>query len=367
MRRILASSFIAAVVAAGTALAVSPAANAAERPVDITNPQVLLGGVPVDPSTPLDTDDELRFQADWHVAGQVNAGDTFTVPLPSSFELVQSSPFSLMGEDGTPIAHCEYQATAILCTFLPDGPYRDPQGDIWFVGTLEQTAEGEPGPVWEVGGEPITLPVPTPAGPGSWHPGFGTDKSGTGEIIDGKAVLTWNVLLWPGSSPDDGQAVRRFDVSDTLTSASPNQPHTLVPGSFELTRYQQDPTDPTKGLIETRMILPLDGSYTAGYPNYLGETFSAPVVDDSATSFTFSIDDMAFGYQYRLRYTSVATGAVSFETDLFANDALVNGESKSATVTPKAFGGGGADAGEYTSFAVSKRLINNSDVVLPDS
>ena len=76
---------------------------------------------------------------------------------------------------------------------------------------------------------------------------------------------------------------------------------------------------------------------------------------------------MAYGYQYRLRYQSEAVGAVSFVGDQFQNTATVNGEEKPATATPVAYGGGGADAGDYTQFTIAKDLTNNTPATMPES
>jgi hypothetical protein len=365
-RRKIASTMIAALLLTGAAgVATASAAQAVEQPVTITNAKVLLNGVEVDPSTVIKTGQQLRFQADWSMTGQVAAGDTFTVPLPTSVQLVSSAPFFLV-EKGVNLARCVYNQDSILCTFQPGGPYGSPHGDIWFVASLKASTTGE-APKWDVGGSPIALPVPIPVTQGGWTPPFGTSKSGYGEIVDGKALMTWNVYMWPGSGPAANEAVRTFDVSDTLDSSSPNRPHVLVPDSFVLTRWQRDPADPTQGVPGSSVTLPLDGSYRAGRAGYLGETFSAPVVDSSRTSYSFTLDNLVYGYEYRLSYKTEATGAVSFATDLFANTATVNGKPLPATATPHAYGGGGAEASGYTSFSVTKHLTNNSPATMPDS
>ena len=368
-RRRLASTIIAALLLTGAGATTVSVAHAAERPATITDAQVLLNGSPVDSNTQIKVGERLRFQASWSIAGQVAAGDTFSVPLPSGVQLASAAPFYLM-QNGARLARCEYntpRAGAILCTFEPGGPYGDPHGDIWFVASLQETEPGDPAPSWNIGGSPIALPVPSPAPtPGPWAPPFGTLKTGSGEIIDGRAVMNWNVYMWPGTGPGEDEVVTKFVVSDQLDSSSPNQPHTLVAGSFRLDRWQQDPADPTKAVEGSALTLPLDGSYGPASVGYLGEVFAAPTVNAAATAYEFVIDHLPVGYEYRLRYQSEATGAVSFDTDVFANTATVNGKELPAKATPTTYGGGGADASDYTSFTVSKKLTNNSTAAMPE-
>ena len=362
----------ATLLIAGTGIvAGSTAAQAATKTATFTNQVITTGtsgnGTVVDENSTINVGASLRFDTDWAISGQVLAGDTFEVPLPSNVGIVSSAPFNLTKGTQT-LATCVYDMAAtpgkIVCTFAPGGPYASPSGDLFFVGRLQAPPEGEPPPEWEVGGQVLPMPVPKPVEPGTPTLPFGTMKRGSGSIVEGKAVMSWQVFMWPGDVPNTPTFVTEFNISDSLTTTAPNAPHKLVPGTFKLERWQKDMTPgavPGAFIPGTRSTLPFETTSPAG------EVVGKVNIDASLTSYTLNISELVYGYEYYLSYQTEADGVVSFTSDVFHNVANVNGTGLPAEASPVAYGGGGADAGDYTQFQISKTLTNNTSAAMPEN
>lgn len=140
-------------------------------------------------------------------------------------------------------------------------------------------------------------------------------------------------------------------ISDTLTSTNPNRPHTFD-GWFSLFRYK---------IIEVRD----DGQVK--YDAESKETVTnvpAPTVSDDKRTFDVTIptDD---GYWYVYGYNTSADGQ-SVEGDVFNNQATINDEEVEYTATAQSRAGGSADANTLFSFNISKTVINEDQLSLPD-
>lgn len=378
-----------ATIAAGALLGVGTTAHAAELNAEITNPKVTRGydpegtGPEVDPSTEITTDTRLTFHADWSVPGQSNEGDTFQVPVPTPFRIASSEPFDLL-RDGTPLATCQYATPdeAIVCTIV-GGPHANAEGNIWFTGRLDVPEDPGESPSWEIGGNPVILPVPHVPPPGQYTPPFGDAKRVTSaSIVNGKAQMRWALDMWPGcDGPEPNTCVSEFTVSDQLVSTNPAMPHSLREGDgsdgFRLERWEraQNPdgtwVEPGAGDTGVPDSIALVAEYVNGvwtvYDSILDdEIIGEPVVSADRKSYTFSMSNLSVPYQYRLYYWSDADGVVSLDNELFQNSATVNGEPYEAEAQPRVQGGGGADAGSYGSFVASKQLVNETDAAMPD-
>ena len=382
VRRSIAAVGAVAVVLVGI-VGGATTAQAAELTPAISNTKVTLGydpegtGTEVAPDTEITTNTMLTFHADWVVPGMSNAGDTFVVPVPSPFRIASSDPFNLL-QNGATIATCQYSAPAagIVCTIV-GGPHAGAEGSIWFTGRLDPPTDPGETPEWEIGGGVIALPVPTTPPPGAYTPPFGTMKGATSaNIVNGKAQLGWAVYMWPGCADSTNTCSDEFHVSDQLESTNPAMPHSLRAGSFILDRWERaknpDGTWAAGAGIDTGVpgSHTVIGSYVGGVWTVdpallLGETFGEPVISADGKSYTFDIDNAEVPYQYRLRYFSDADGAISLDNELYQNTATVNGEPKPAQATPRVQGGGGANAGAYTSFVASKQVSNDTLATLP--
>lgn len=372
-------------VGAVAMMGIATPASAAELTANVTNPRVTLGydpegtGTEVSQDTEITTSTTLTFHADWSIPGQSNDGDTFLVPVPSPFRIASSEPFTINGPNG-PLTTCQYSVPdlAIRCTVI-GGPHANAEGTIWFTGRLDPPGDPSESPTWEVGGTPVVLPTPHVPPPGPYTPPFGTTKRVTSaSIVGGKAQLQWGLEMWPGcDGPVVGTCVDEFTVSDQLVSTNPAMPHSLREGSFVLYRWDRaqnpDGTWVEAGAGDTGV--PGSHASLAWYDNGVwtvntdaldGEVFTEPQVSADGKSYTFHLDNATVPHQYRLAYWSDADGVVSLDDELYQNTATVNGDPKESSARPRVQGGGGADAGAYTSFVASKRVTDESGAVLPE-
>ncbi len=370
-------------------LTLPAAANAAELTADITNPRVTLGFDPegqnqeVDQDTKISVDNQLTFHAEWTISAAAKAGDTFMVPLPQTFRMASSQKFDLRDDDGTAVASCQYTLgdTDLACAIV-GGPYASVNGNIWFSGKLNyRDGVDEGNPEWQVGMNPIVLPIPAPAGPpGPYRPGFGTAKhQGGGVILADGAQLYWGVYMWPGCGENTDTCVTDFAVNDQLTSTAPDKPHTLDASSFVLLRYDRiineqtgdweagDDPDVSTAALETRVELAkyVNGVWTVNQTALKGEEVGEPKVAADGKSFSFSLKNTRVPHQYRLAYASYADSATTLPGDRFANTVTINGETFTDATIAKVQGGGGANFADFASFTLSKKLTNDTEARLP--
>ncbi|MGC3955996.1 MAG: DUF5979 domain-containing protein [Propionicimonas sp.] len=301
---------------------------------------------------PLVVGQTIRFDANWSVPLDTEAGDYFTLTLPAEFAPTSTNQFPLVDNGSSSVlANCTWKGVTATCVFTER--VEDIQsGNIWFTLTAKsETAEnvnevdflfGSVTVPVELPGGIDPKPEPNPGNGGGTNPSPGTKapanayKSGYAQSDSGK--FSWTIMIPAGGDT--------LSLVDTLNTGAGFEAHSY---SGKPVLYYNEVNE--EGYLTTWRT---DTTFTAG---------SYSISEDGRT---LTIKDHALNPKaaYRLNYNTEADGQL-FTGDKVGNGVSLRGVDYTASATFKALAGGGGDPSQLGRFLIKKTVTGENAAAVP--
>ena len=328
---------VALLVAGGLTLADANLASAAQRN-DIIDPTSLVLNFAPAAGPTLEVYDQVSLIGAWSIpnGAPAQAGDTFTLTLPSQLQPTTSVAFPLVDPVDPSIVYatCSFPGAApyvLTCTFTTEVEGKLDVGGDFFVYVVAIQNTNETSVEFEIGSNPVVVTLPGQVGavcPGICDPDFGPPPSDPEKVghqqVDGN--LFWRIQFQ--------NVTGAWTVSDVLTSTSPAPAHFIVPNSYQVRRI----------LTANWAAQGLNGT---GFTSVIGNAVVTPgAATTNVTAFDIAYSGPVGDYIYWVDYETTvvdpyAVGAV------FNNTATVSGTVVERTIEVYQ-GGNGTGSGVTT-------------------